>query len=178
MIYGGSNMQNEGEYRWYVAHTQSQKEKLALLHLERQGFTSFFPCQNISKRYGKKYRVVSRPFFPNYIFVHLNLARDRWRSINGTIGVRQLVQFGGEGMPAPAPIGFVERLQEMNHENGELDLVDDFSPGDRVRISGGPFAELHGTLLKVDSLERVTILMKFLSGETKVGLERRFLTPG
>lgn len=168
-------MQAENNDRWYAVHTQSRKEKLALNHLERQGFDSFCPYHRVSKRSGKKYSDTLLPFFPNYLFVRMDLAQDRWRSVNGTVGVRRLVQFGGSGAPDPMPVGLVERFQELSVGNGEISFTQNLSPGDRVRISEGPFAEMYGTLVRADGLERVTILLNILSGETKVELDRRSL---
>ena len=46
-------------------------------------------------RHARKILNVRAPLFPGYLFVSLDLTRDRWRSINSTYGVLGLIM-GGE----------------------------------------------------------------------------------
>ncbi len=73
--------------RWYVAQTLHHREKLAQLHLQAQGFRSFFPRFRRTARHARKLREVVAPIFAGYVFIILDAERDRWRSINGTLGV-------------------------------------------------------------------------------------------
>lgn len=81
----------------------------------------------------------------------------------------RLVAFGTS--PAPLPLGFVERLQEMSDGSG-LRGDDKLSAGDSVRIIGGPFDDLCGILENSGDQERVTILLSLLGKETRVSLRR------
>src|SRR5262245_50327038 len=96
--------------QWYVVHTHSHKEAQAELHLRRQGFTIYLPRYLRSRRHARKSEVVERPLFPRYLFVTLDLARDRWRSIQSTLGVSQLV-LAGEA-PLAVPMGIVEEIRD------------------------------------------------------------------
>lgn len=113
---------------------------------------------------------VNAPFFPGYLFVNLDLDCERWRSINGTIGVIRLVGFGNGGRPLPLPRGFVERLHQFN--NGSEDVLDELHAGDRVRVIGGPLDDICGILESASDHERVTILLSLLGKETRVSLRR------
>lgn len=101
-------------------------------------------------------------YFPGYIFVALDLAADPWRPVNGTIGVRSLVMFGDR--PAPLPNGFVEYLQAAADDQGLLIPEIKFSPGDKVRILSGPFADIVGTMDRLEGAARVRILMELVGG--------------
>jgi transcription antitermination factor NusG len=113
---------------------------------------------------------VKAPFFPGYLFVSLDLDCERWRSINGTVGVIRLVAFGSGGRPTPLPRGFVERLQELN--DGNCPIANELRAGDRVRVIGGPLDDLCGALEGASDHERVTILLSLLGKETRVSLRR------
>ena len=155
--------------RWYVAQVKPRFEVLAMSHLERQGFTAFCPQIARNRVRGKKPAIVSEPLFPGYVFVKLGV-NERWRSINGTRGVLRLVAFGNA--PAQMPLGFVERLQGLADQDGHLAFEEDFKLGDNVRVIGGPFDDLCGSLAAVGQGDRVIILLKLLSGETRVTLPR------
>ena len=93
------------EERWYVARTLPQRELHAARQLNNQGFCTFVP------RYWKNRARAEGgddlgPLLPRYIFVVVDRTRDRWRSINGTLGVDRLLMSGGE--PQPVPHGVVQ----------------------------------------------------------------------
>ena len=155
--------------RWYVAQVKPRQEKLAMSHLDRQGFLTHCPQVSRSRLVMKKPVIVREPLFPGYVFVQLG-GDQQWRSINGTIGVLRLVTFGSA--PAPVPSGFVERLREFEDEDGHVAFQEDFQPGDSVRVVGGPFDDLCGSLAVVSGGERVVVLMKLLSGDTRVTISR------
>lgn len=115
------------------------------------------------------------PYFRGYVFTALDLERERWRSINGTIGVMRLVAFGSEGYPAPLPSGFVERLQQMSDTEGGSGGGAELRAGDEVRIVEGPFDRLCGVLERASNEDRVTVLLSLLGKETRVQLRRGVL---
>ena len=117
------------------------------------------------------------PFFPSYIFVSLDLARDSWHSINGTYCVNKLIGFGtGQyTTPAPAPVGMVEQFQALSSASGDLKFAESLSPGDQVRVVGGTFANMHGVLEQASGAERVIVLMNILSQATRVSMNRNEL---
>lgn len=156
--------------RWYAVHAQPRKESLALLHLKRQGFEAYLPQVRHVRRIGSKRQEVLQAFFSSYLFACFDPAADRWRSINGTIGVRGLVCF--DGCPAPLPAGLVEDLQEALDSNGQVQFRESLSPGDRVRIVGGPLDNHLGTLLAAGPDERATILLDLLGAERAVKMAR------
>lgn len=116
----------------------------------------------------------TQPFFPSYLFVSLSLDHDRWRSVNGTIGVQNLISFGDR--PAPAPAGLIEELAANASDQGHVRFDQTFAPGARVRIVGGPFDGLMGTFLKVSDAERVSILMTMLAREVTVKVPKAAVT--
>lgn len=160
-----------GSARWYAVQTLARAEDMALRNLANQQFAAFCPRARVRRKVGR--HLVDRldPFFKGYVFVRLDLERERWRSINGTLGVARIVAFGSAGRPAPLPPGLVEQLQHLS-ANGELGFADALAPGDRVRVMRGAFADLVGTLEAASGPERVTILLDVLARETRVALDR------
>ena len=66
--------------------------------------------------------------------------------------------------PAPLPNGFVEYLQASADGQGLIAPAVSFSSGDRVRILSGPFADLVGTMDRLEGAARVRILMELVGG--------------
>src|SRR4051812_18862867 len=122
--------------RWYVVQTQTNREHLAVEHLSRQGYEVFFPRQRRTVRHARRLTERLSGYFPGYLFVALDTGADRWRSVNGTIGVRGLIM--GADRPAAAPVGLVEALRAEADAQGCLTPPPDYGPGDRVRLVSGP----------------------------------------
>ncbi|WP_164088998.1 transcriptional activator RfaH [Sphingorhabdus sp. YGSMI21] len=163
----------QGTQRWYVAQVQPRKEQLALAHLRRQRFVTYCPIIKRTRRLRKQSVSTAEPLFPGYVFVALDCEREPWRSVNGTIGVLRLVSFGMQ--PAVMPRGFVEQLQNLAGDDGHVRFDEALRPGDGVRIVGGPFDGLCGSLASSGGRERVTVLLQMLAGETKVTMPRSSL---
>jgi transcription elongation factor/antiterminator RfaH len=161
---------------WYAVRTQAKREALAVQHLQNQNFSVFFPkaLSRVRRRRGGP-PASSQPFFPGYVFVRLDLNRDRWRCVNSTIGVIGLVQFGAR--PASTPRGFVEALQARTNADGVLTPRDDLKIGDVVRILGGPFDQTIATLFAHAADQRVSVLVSMMTRDVQIEMPRAALLP-
>jgi transcription elongation factor/antiterminator RfaH len=163
-----------GNERWFLAHTLPKSEWKAELHLGAQGFRTFQPQIQKTIRHARQLKTVRAPLFPRYLFVILDLERDRWLSVRSTVGVSRL--FTQDGRPVPVPIGIVESLIERSEANlTRLDI--DLVKGQHVRILTGPFADFVGTLERLDGAGRVQILLELMGTAVPVTLHRSALAP-
>jgi transcriptional antiterminator RfaH len=163
----------EGE-RWYVAGALANREFGAALQLEAQHFRVFLPYVVKTVRHARRTRELKKAAFPGYLFVALDTTRDRWRSINGTIGVSRLI-VGGDGAPAPVPHGVVEMLLGYLDESGACRFERDLAIGQSVRIAAGPLADAIGRLVRLEARGRVQVLLEILGGQVYATLERSAL---
>lgn len=161
--------------RWFLACTLPRSEATAETHLRRQGFRLFLPRYVKTVRHARKFRTVHAPFFPRYLFVVLNLDRDRWRSVNGTVGIANL--FMAHDRPVPVPEGIVETLMESADPSGKLRFADGLAPGEKIRVVAGPFAEAIGLLERLDDAGRVEVLLDIMGGGIRTKLARSWVQP-
>lgn len=156
--------------RWYVAYTQPQAETKAAQHLRNQGYPVFMPFCRRQRRHARRMETVLRPLFPRYLFVALDLERQRWRSVGGTRGVMHLVCQGER--PAPVPAGVVEALQARADSSGvmPLDALAVLEPGRPLRITAGAFAGHTGRYDSLTEDERIVLLLDLLGRELEVAV--------
>jgi transcription antitermination factor NusG len=164
----------EGE-RWYAVHTLPFAEGRAQAQLANQNFYTFLPKRQKTVRHARKLRTVTAPFFPRYLFVVLNLNRDRWRSVNGTFGVSSLIMAGD--LPCPAPEGIVESMLATADAEGALQLHSDLKVGAPIRLAAGPFAEQLGILDRLDDSGRIRVLLNMFGRQVAVCLNRAHALP-
>jgi len=151
----------QGE-RWFVARTQPHRENSASFNLQCLGYRSFLPRFLRTIRHAKKLNNVIAPLFPSYIFVIINLSRDRWRSVNNTTGVASLIM--GVDQPMPVPQGVVEALIVRSGSSVTTGFDSDLRVGDWVRILSGPFAETLCHIERLDENGRVRVLLEIMGG--------------
>jgi transcription elongation factor/antiterminator RfaH len=152
--------------RWYVVYCRLHSEKRAALNLARQGFRAFLPLCTKTIRHARQFRTVEAPFFDRYLFVELQLDRDRWRSVNGTFGVSHLVMEGEK--PKPVRPGIVEEMQSAADGRGAIAAAAKLSPGQPVRFASGPFAGMIAELVTMNDDQRVAVLLDMLGTQTSV----------
>lgn len=146
---------------WYAVQTQPNRENLAVTHLERQGFDVWLPRIERIIRHAREAKRVLRPLFPGYLFINLDPETARWRTINGTIGVKNIVSCGRN--PSVVDREFIKVLKASESLLGFVDTGNDnLKPGQDVEILSGPMAGQIGKLLSLDAGKRVTVLLKML----------------
>jgi transcriptional antiterminator RfaH len=92
---------------WYVVASQPHRELYAKFHLERQGIETFVPLRRKTIRRSRRFTEVAAPLFPGYLFISIEPKPDMVRAVNGTRGVKHLLQFAKR--PAPLPGGSSRR---------------------------------------------------------------------
>lgn len=158
--------------RWYAVYTKTGAESLAEGHLQRQGFKTYLPRYRRERRHARRITQVKAPLFPSYLFVALDLTRDRWKSVNGTHGVRYLVAMGDR--PSAVPEGVVEAIRARENAEGLIDLPSQppFETGEVVQVTAGPLLDQTGIFQCVDDRQRVVVLLNLLGRELSVPVRR------
>jgi transcriptional antiterminator RfaH len=154
--------------QWYTLYTKPNVEYRVATALNEQEIETYLPEIWDS---GKTTQEKLVPFFPCYLFMRVDLGRLASSQWQWTPGLRHIVAF--DGVPVPVSdeaIAIIrQKLDEANHDAGRPQQT--FKPGEVVRITHGPFAEL---LALFDGprtpAERVTVLLDFLGHFSRVQL--------
>jgi len=160
--------------RWYLVHTRPNNERRAEFHLEAQSFRTYYPQIEKTIRHARRLHTVRAPLFASYLFVRLDLDRDRWLCVRSTIGVLRLVT--QDGRPAAVPRGVVESLIRQC-DGGLIRLDAGLVKGSAVRINSGPFANFGGSLERLDEAGRVQVLIELMGTSVPVSIHRSALSP-
>jgi len=164
-------MKETVDARWYVVQTQVNGEVKAARNLLRQGYDIYLPRYLKRRRHARKVDFVAQPLFPRYMFVAIDMATQRWRSIQSTFGVSRLVTSGDD--PAIVPEGVIHALKAREDDKGfvRLDSKPAFAPGDKVRVLAGAFTDNAGLFSGLADHDRVSILLDMLGRKVRVLLD-------
>jgi len=147
--------------RWYVLRCKPRKEQLVAEQLDIRKVEVFAPHIRVQVVNPRARRI--RPYFPGYVFIHVDMESDGQSLYQYVPGTSGLVSFGGE--PALVPDGLIQairhRVDEVNAAGGEL--FDALKAGDTVIVQDGPFAGYEAIFdVRLPGSERVRVLLKLL----------------
>ena len=146
---------------WFAVYTQPGKESLAAQHLRNQGFGVYLPQYQKLRRHAGRTDIVATALFPRYLFVGLDIDRQRWRSVNGTRGVVGLVMFGDKPIAVPAAV--IDEIRGREDETGYVQLNGPtFRRGQTLRIVEGPMTDTQAIFEEQVDGNRAILLVSLL----------------
>jgi len=171
----------EGNKEWYVVSTVSGyeykvKEKLDMridsMNLQDNIFRVIIPEQKeVEVKEGKQKEKIKK-MFPGYVLVEMIMSDETWYIIRNTQGVTGFLGSSGKGAkPVPLLPSEVDKiLGSMGMSR--LDLGNDVSEGDKLRVTDGPFKGMFGKAKDID-LEngKLNIVLDLFGQETLVEVE-------
>ena len=117
----------------------------------------------------------SKPLFPRYLFLNATPEVQSLATVRSTRGVVGLVRAGFELIKIPASV--IAGLKTSTRPaNGliPLNLIGQ-NKGDKVRVFGGPFADLEGVFKESRGRTRSLLMLEILGRETAVEIDSRML---
>ena len=124
--------------QWYALRSKPRKESSAAALLAKADIEVYLPQVIPARRLGRA--ALPEPLFPGYLFGRLDPLRGELHLARYTHGILYVVGYGGQ--PCPVPDELVLSIRErLARSQGRKPLLD-FSPGDRVVITSGPFRDV------------------------------------
>lgn len=159
-------MQNEPDLQWFLAQLKPNAQRIAVRNLDRQGFATFLPQHQVTRRQSGRFVEALRPLFPGYLFVGFDPASAPWRKINATSGVSRLVSF--DQRPRAVPSALIDDLAARCDADGVLQPAPVLTAGSAVEILSGPFANFVATVETITPDQRVWVLLDLMGQQTRV----------
>ena len=144
---------------WFLIQSKPRQGTRAEENLINQGYHCYFPRIAVDRLRCGRRQQVREPLFPGYLFVYLRPGADSWQPIRSTRGVQRLVTFDNKPVPVADEIINSIRDQVDRRESATSAL---FRPGDRLRITRGPFADVQAIFQRFDGEERVIVLLELM----------------
>lgn len=147
--------------KWYVARSKPRSEELLWKQFCLRDFESYFPCIKVQTVNPRARKV--QPYFPGYLFVHVDLELIGKSTIEWMPGGVGLVSFGDEPAFVPDNLVYalkqrIENLKQVSREN-PIPL----RKGDNVAIHGGVFTGYEGIFdIQLSGTDRVRVLLSLL----------------
>ena len=161
--------------KWYLLQFKPNAHSKAIKNLNRQGFNTFLPMQNLTVRKGLTFKKVTRPLFPGYMFITFDEASSNWSKINNTYGVLRLVSSNSRLQAVPDTL--INKLMQRCDFLGILLPENKFKKGDRVEVLDGPFANFIATIETIQADQRIWLLTNLMGRDVKIEINSKNLQP-
>ena len=169
------------EKQWYVVNTYSGHENKVKEKLEMRAesmdmqdfiFRVVIPEEKVVEVKDGVTKEKIKKMFPGYILVEMIMTDEAWYVVRNTPGVTGFIGSSGKGAkPTPLQPYEVDKILG-NMGISRMDVDVDLKEGVKVKIIGGPFNGMFGTIDSVDLPSQKVMLMVDLFGqETSVEVE-------
>jgi transcriptional antiterminator RfaH len=156
---------------WYAMRSKPNKEDFLVGQLTSYGIEVFYPRLRVKPANPRARKIV--PYFPSYLFVHMDLDVINISTLRWMPGASGLVSFDGE--PASVPDLLVDTLQKQVQllNASSQNFLDELKRGDRVMVESGPFAGYEAIFdERLPGRDRVRVLLGYLQ-KRQIPLEIR-----
>ena len=150
----------------YVVQIKPYSYEKSNRNLHQQGFETFLPMLEATRRKSSRFFNNLLPLFPGYMFVAFDPYKTHWYKVNSIFGVSKLLNFNGK--PGEIPIDFILGLKNRCDINGKLLLPNGLKKGNKIEIITGTFLHFIAKIENVDKEKRIWAMMTFM------GQSRRF----
>ena len=160
---------------WYGIRVRSNFESTTAMVLEGKGFHPFLPLRQVRRRRCDRYKTISIPLFPGYVFCRLDVQRRL--PVLTSPGVVSII--GRGKTPEPIPNGEIDAIQTVLNSGLAAEPWPLVRQGQRVRLQEGPLAGLEGhgnpdqEFLPVDRLREPAAARGFGGSRARLGPQRR-----
>ncbi len=160
--------------RWYVIHTYSGYENKVATTIEKtvenHGLQDLIlevmiPVEKVTEIKDNRQEEIVRKVFPGYVLVKMVMNDESWHIVRNIRGVTSFVGPGSKPVPLTE-----QEVIKLGVERDEV--IVSVAPGDRIRITDGPFEGFMGTVEELsDDKRKVKVKISMFGRDTSVELD-------
>ena len=160
--------------RWYVIHTYAGYENKVATTIEKtvenHGLQDLIlevmiPVEKVTEIKDNRQEEITRKVFPGYVLVKMVMNDESWHIGRNIRGVTSFVGPGSKPVPLTE-----QEVIKLGVERDEV--IVSVAPGDRIRITDGPFEGFMGTVEELsDDKRKVKVKISMFGRDTSVELD-------
>jgi transcriptional antiterminator NusG len=175
----GAQAEKTKSRQWYAVQTYSGYEEAVARYLKQRVeslamgdkiFNILVPKEKKIKVKGGRRTTIEEKIYPGYVLVEMILTEDSWYVVRNT---PRVTGFVGPDNTTPTPLSReeVDTLLARS-DNHEEKMTIDFSVGDLVKITDGPFKDYDGKVAEVNEEKgSIKVLVPIFGRDTAVELD-------
>lgn len=159
---------------WYAIRVRYRHESVTEKALAAKDFSPLNLTYQEKSRRRDRTKVLTKFFFPGYMFIRAELNAERHVEILKSIGVVEILR-NSQG-PIPIREEQIKNVLRLQEYEGEILTFSEYCTGMRVRIMEGPLAGLIG---RIDEMQRdlLKICIDSVPGSVAIHVSQDMLEP-
>jgi transcription antitermination factor NusG len=149
------------QQHWYVVHTRSNYEQRVVRELSARNFEIYLPVFRELHRWKDRNKLIERPLFPGYVFVHMIDSAPSRLAIFKIDGVVRILG-QGDRIEAVAEEE-IDALRRLLNITGRCLAHPLLREGAWVRVKSGALKGLEGLLVGLKNRTRLVLSVTLLS---------------
>jgi transcriptional antiterminator NusG len=173
-----SNNRYDSTRQWYAIHTysgyeekvaESIRQRINAVDMADKIFDVMVPKEKQIEIKNGKRKVVEKKIFQGYALVEMKLTDETWYIVRNTPGVTGFVGSGTEPTPvSDAEIAKIKKRMGVEDPKHHID----FSEGEVVSITDGPFKGFDGAIAEIDTQKgKIKVMVSMFGRDTPVELD-------
>lgn len=164
--------------QWYAIHTysgyeekvaESIRQRINAVDMADKIFDVMVPKEKQIEIKNGKRKVVEKKIFQGYALVEMKLTDETWYIVRNTPGVTGFV--GTSTQPTPVSDQEISKIKKRMGVEDPKHFID-FSEGEVVSITDGPFKGFDGSISEIDNQKgRVKVMVSMFGRDTSVELD-------
>jgi len=152
---------------WYAVYTRHQHEKTIARNLTTKGFETLVPLYQVRRRWQDRFKVLSLPLFPCYVFIRGSL--ERRLDIITTPGLHSFVLSAGQ--PASIPPAEIDAIRQSAESGVSVEPHPFLKSGEWVRVKSGPLEGIQGILVRKKTQSLLVLSVAMLGKSAAVEID-------
>jgi len=134
------------QLHWYAVYTKPFWERKISEMLDKMDIENYCPVQKVVRQWSDRKKTLVEPLFKSYVFVRIPTHTQYYiKEVNGIINFVNFL-----GRPAVIRDVEIETIRQFLHDFKNIQVHKmDFKLNDRVRIIGGPFMNMDGSVTEI-----------------------------
>lgn len=158
---------------WFALRVRSRHEKIVFAQLVAKQHEAFLPSYNARHKWVDRWKTVSLPLFPGYVFCRFDAALRS--SVLTTSGVIDVVRNGSQ--PAAVDSSEIEAIRLAVNSPLFTEPYAGLVKGQGIVVTGGPLAGLTGHLVEIRKNLRLVLSVELLNRSVLVEIDRDWVAP-
>jgi transcriptional antiterminator NusG len=164
--------------QWYAIHTysgyeekvgESIRQRINAVDMADKIFDVMVPKEKQIEIKNGKRKVVEKKIFQGYVLVEMKLTDETWYIVRNTPGVTGFV--GTSTQPTPVSDDEIRKIKKRMGVEDPKHFID-FSEGEVVSITDGPFKGFDGSISEIDNQKgKVKVMVSMFGRDTSVELD-------
>jgi transcriptional antiterminator NusG len=164
--------------QWYAIHTysgyeekvgESIRQRINAVDMADKIFDVMVPKEKQIEIKNGKRKVVEKKIFQGYVLVEMKLTDETWYIVRNTPGVTGFV--GTSTQPTPVSDDEIRKIKKRMGVEDPKHFID-FSEGEVISITDGPFKGFDGSISEIDNQKgKVKVMVSMFGRDTSVELD-------